>query len=274
MAVVTISSEIGSGGPEIGTALARAVGYRFLDREVIAEAATRFGLHEKKLAGLDERKPSLFQLFDTETRRYMLGTQAALCEFAAADNVVLVGRGGQWLLRGIPHVLRVRVTAPFELRVQRLAERQAPQKARGAPPRAIVEMARADDVGRSGRTRYLYGIDIDDVSLYDVLVNTATLSFEAAVDLLVTALRQPELATTDAGRQLVADRILAAKVEVALATHPKARKLTITVEASHGGVMLESTSELSDAVAVARTVPGVQNVQTRRLESPSTPPLA
>ena len=44
--------------------------------------------------------------------------QTTLLEFAETDNVVLMGRGGQWLLRGIPHVLRVRLIAPFEHRVK------------------------------------------------------------------------------------------------------------------------------------------------------------
>src|SRR5215831_12464607 len=127
MAVVTISSEMGSGAPEIGRALAQRLDFRFIDREVITEAARRYGLHEAKLADLDERKPSLFQRLDVETRRYILGTQAALCEFAEADNVVLMGRGGQWLLRGVPHVLRVRIIAPFEQRVRQWIRRIAAQ---------------------------------------------------------------------------------------------------------------------------------------------------
>ena len=273
MAIVTISSELGSGGPEIGMAVARAVGYRFIDREVIAEAASRYGLAEKKLAGLDERKPSLFQRFDTETRHYMLGTQAALCEFAAADDVVLIGRGGQWLLREIPHVLKVRVTAPFELRVKRLAARQGRDRAKSALPRSLVEMVRADDAGRAGRTRYLYNIDIDDASLYDVVINTTTIANEVAVALLVAGLEQPDLATTDVGRRLVQDRILAAKVEVTLAAHPKTRKMAISVEASDGAVILESTAELGDAVAIARGVPGVRHVVPRRRETPPPPPV-
>ena len=39
--------------------------------------------------------------------------QTSLLDIAETDNAVLMGRSGQWLLRGIPHVLRVRVIAPF-----------------------------------------------------------------------------------------------------------------------------------------------------------------
>src|ERR1700758_2215656 len=123
MAIVTISHEMGAGGPEIGAALAQRLGYRCVDQELISEAAHRYGLLEEKLSSLDESKPSLFERFDAETRRYITVLQTALYEFAEKDRVVLMGRAGQWLLRGIPHVLRVRVMAPFDLRVKRLGKK-------------------------------------------------------------------------------------------------------------------------------------------------------
>ena len=269
MTVVTMSSEIGSGASEIGAALAQRMTYRFVDREVISEAARRYGLVEAKLAGLDERKPSLFQRFDTETRRYIVGTQAALCAYALEDDVVLMGRGGQWLLRGIPHVLRVRVTAPLEVRVQRLAEQGGGRQSL----RRLLELARQDDAGRAGRTRYLYGIEIDDASLYDVIINTATLTVGTAVDMLAKALGQPELTTTDVGRALMQDRMLATRIDVELATNPKTRKLTVKVEAQDGVVTLEGTGDLSHGERVARTIVGVKQVRLRAPEkTPASPP--
>jgi cytidylate kinase len=267
MAVVTISSEMGSGAPEIGALLAKRLGYRLIDREVITEAARRYDLREAKLADLDGRKPSLFQRFDVETRRYILGTHAALCEFAEADDVVLMGRGGQWLLRTVPHVLRVRVVAPFEDRVERLARRAG----HDTPPRALVDLVRRDDAGRAGRTRYLYDVDIDDAALYDVVINTATLTVEGAVDLLTVLVQQPELATTPAGRALVSNRALSARVEVALATDSKTRKLAINVQSEDGVVTLEGASDLGYAVTVARKVPGVTQVRSRQTEPASIP---
>ena len=268
MAVVTISSEIGSGASEVVKALADRMKYRFVDREVISEAARRYGLVEAKLVGLDERKPSLFQRFDVETRRYVLGTQAALCAYAQEDDVVLMGRGGQWLLRGIPHVLRIRVTAPFELRVRRLADQRGRQTLR-----ALVDLVRQDDAGRAGRTRYLYGIEIDDATLYDVVINTATLTAETAVDMVIRALQRPELATTDLGRALMKDRMLSTRVEVELATNPKTRKVvTVKVEARDGVVTLEGTGDLAHAERVARTIVGVTDVRLRAPEKAPVPP--
>src|ERR1051325_7020411 len=123
MAIVTISHEIGAGGPEIGQQRADRLGSRYVDHELISNAAPRYGLLEEKLSHLDESKPSLFERFDAETRRYITVIQTALFDFAEHDRVVLMGRGGQWLLRGISHHLRLRVMAPFELRVKQLAKK-------------------------------------------------------------------------------------------------------------------------------------------------------
>jgi len=273
MAIVTISHEMGAGGPESGTALAQRLGYRFEDQELISEAARRYGLLEEKLSHLDETKPSLFERFDTETRRYITVIQTVLFEFAEGDNVVLMGRGGQWLLRGIPHVLRIRVMAPFDLRVKRLLKKMSGQIGEGAHPRTITEMVRRDDVEKSGRMRYLYEVDVRDPALYELVINTEKVTIEAGVEVLSGLVRRPELATTLAGSQLVADRALASKVQVALATHPETRKFRITVEAKQGVVTLEGTSALDQAVEVARGVTGVVEVKTQQVEIPPIPPF-
>ena len=273
MAIICISHEMGAGGPEMGQALARSLGYRYIDQELISDAARRYGLLEEKLSHLDESKPSLFERFDAETRRYITVIQTALYELAEADNVVLMGRGGQWLLRGIPHVLRIRIMAPFELRVKRLGKKLSGQMGEQTSPRTVTDMVRRDDTEKAGRMRYLYEVDLRDPSLYDVVINTEKLSVEGAVDLVAGMARRPELATMPPAAQLVADRSLASRVQVALATHPETRKYRITVEARAGVVTLEGTAALEEAVDVARTVDGVREVKTQQVEIPPIPPF-
>jgi osmotically-inducible protein OsmY len=94
-----------------------------------------------------------------------------------------------------------------------------------------------------------------------------------AVDMIERAVRHPALATTDAGRRIVADRALASRVQVALAMHPETRRYRITVEAQDGVVTLEGTTALERAVEVARDVPGVREVRTRQVEIPPIPPF-
>ena len=273
MPILTMSHEIGAGGPEIAQKVAERLGSHYVDQELISEAALRYGLQEEKLSNLDESKPSLFERFDAETRRYITVLQTALYEFAEKDRVVLMGRAGQWLLRGIPHVLRVRVMAPFDLRVKRLAKKLSGQMGEQTNPRTVHDMARRDDMEKAGRMRYLYEVDVKDPALYDLVINTEKLSIDASVELIAGMLQRPELATTPAGQQLIADRALASRVQVALATHPETRKYRITVEAKTGVVTLEGTAAMDEAVDVAREVTGVRDVKTQQVDIPPIPPF-
>lgn len=273
MAIITISHQMGTGGPEIGMALGKRLGYRYVDQDLISDAARRYGCAEDKLSHLDESKPSLFERFDVETRRYITVIQTALLEFAEADNIILMGRGGQWLLRGIPHVLRVRVTERFEQRVRNWIKRTAELTGETPNQRAATEFVRRDDNDRAGRMKYLYEVDLSDPSLYDITVNAEKVSQDAAVEVIEAMVRRPEFQTTDAGRQVVASRTLASRVQVALATHPETRKYRITVEARDGVVILEGSGALDQAVEVARTVPGVRLVKTQHVEIPPIPPF-
>ncbi len=273
MAIITISHQMGTGGPEIGMTLAKRLGYRYVDQELISDAARRYGLAEERLSHLDESKPSLFERFDVETRRYITVIQTALLELAEMDDTVLMGRGGQWLLRGIPHVVRVRIAAPFDQRVRYWIRRTAELTGETPSLRAATDFVRRDDSDKAGRMKYLYEVDISDPMLYDAVINTEKLALEAVVSLVEGLARRPEFATTDAAREIVTSRALASRVQVALATHPETRKHRITVDASEGVVTLEGTAALEQAVEVARSVPGVRLVKTQQVEIPPIPPF-
>ena len=273
MALIVISHQMGAGGPEIGMALAQRLGYRYVNQELLLDAARRYGLAEERLSHLDESKPTLFERFDTETRQHITVLQATLLELAELDNAVLMRGGGQWLLRGVPHALRARLVASFEHRVKQWVRRTAEMTGETPNQRAAAHFVRRDDTEKAGRMRYLYEVDIADPTLYELIVNTEKLPYDAVVEMLAGVVRRPELATTDAGRALVAARALSARVQVALATHPETRRYRITVEAHEGVVTLEGTSALERAVEVARGVPGVRAVKSQQVEIPPIPPF-
>jgi len=271
MAIVTITHETGSGGPEIGIELAKRLGWRYVDRDMLSEAAHRYGVGEDKLTELDEKKPSLFERFDVETRQYITVIQSAVLDIAEKDNVVINSRGGQVLLRGISHALRVFVIAPFELRVKRVMKKMAGQAQEGVDVRTTVEMVRHSDQEKHGRIRYLYNVDWRDPALYDLVLNTEKLSVEAGVEVLAGLVRT--LVTTEESRQQVRDRALASRVRAALAADSDTRKYRLTVDSDRGVIRLEGTAALERATEVARTVPGVVDVKSQLLEVPPIPPF-
>ena len=139
--------------------------------------------------------------------------------------------------------------------------------------RNAAEAVRRDDLEKAGRMRYLYEVDISDPMLYELIVNTEMLRYDAVVEMIETLMRRPEIATTEVARGVIASRALASRVQVALATHPETRRYRITVEAQNGVVTLEGTTALERAVEVARSVPGVRDVRTQQVEIPPIPPF-
>jgi len=163
--------------------------------------------------------------------------------------------------------------APFDLRVKNLATKLSGSMGEKTSPRTVMEMIRRDDTERAGRMRYLYEVDLTDPAFFDVATTTEKLTIPTAVEMMAQAVDRPELRTTDSAAQLVADRSLASRVQVALATHPETRKYRITVEAKAGQVTLEGTAAMDEAVEVARGVPGVRTVKAEQVDIPPIPPF-
>jgi cytidylate kinase len=274
MAIVTISQQVGSGGAEIGLALAERLGYCFVEHERFLERTERYGLDAHRLRHLEEEPPSLFERFDHESRRYIAVIQTVLFEIAAEDRAVVVGRGGQWLLRDVPHAVRLRVMAPAAFRVGELTTALSAHGGERMSAQLATQLVHRDDTQRLKRMRYLFNVDLNDPALYHLVINTAGVSRPAAVDLLLTLVGQPAFETSEHGRQMVADRLLASRIEVALASHPVTRRYQVEVRATSGLVTLVgSASALEGAVEATRDVPGIREIKSVIVETPPVPPF-
>ena len=98
-------------------------------------------------------------------------------------DVVIIGRGAQYVLPS-PFGLRVRMVAPVEVRIRRIASREnLSLKA------ARIEVERSDRE-RTRLTRRQFGQNAGDPLNQDVTINTAELTVEAATELVITALQR------------------------------------------------------------------------------------
>jgi len=92
MGIVALTRELGSMGTAIGERIAQRRGYRYVRREILAEAA-RFGeVSEEQLLDAVEVGPGLWERLAEPGARSYLHVAASVLEFAAGDNVVLLGR--------------------------------------------------------------------------------------------------------------------------------------------------------------------------------------
>jgi len=270
MTIVAISRELGSGGNAIAAAIAKALNFEYVEREILLRAARVHEVPEEKIADVDERHLSLWERFDEEKRRYLIFIEAAYYSFAEKGNVVTAGRGGPFFLRDVNHALKVRIMAPFDVRVRRVMEQETVDQ------RAAAARVRNYDRELSGRIDYLFGLDWTRPEHYDLVINTRNDAWEFYTDLLVAAARHPEYQPTPESLQRLRDLSLAAQVRAAIATDPGTENITVEVTAQAGRVALTgvvfSPAMLEAAAAVAQRVPGVATVSCEAVEIPPVYP--
>jgi cytidylate kinase len=196
--LITISREFGAGGSELGVLLGETLGWPVLDHELVRQLAVRLKCEEGEVKAMDEHAPSFFERLAAvavvtapESRAHSTPwTTDPDCVAAAAREVLLeavkhpplivVGHGGNCLFRGRPDVLRIRVTAPLEVRVQRVARRT------GITPQQAAAEVRRRDADRQNYLQRYYHSDVNDACQYDLQINTATVPLEAAAQLVLS----------------------------------------------------------------------------------------
>ncbi len=259
MSVVAICETFGSQGNEIGRELSRALGWEFADREIIAKAAERYGESVMELHHVSEEKPTLWERFTDSTRHYVSCIEATILEMAARGEVVLVGHGAAIILREIPHVLRVRVTAPEGLRAMRARQQQGL-----ATDQTALEFIREADRERATRMKFLYRVDLDDPLLYDVAINTERVSVDGGVRITREALQNEFVKPTERSCAAVRDLSLAAQAKARLLVDPTTRGLRLAVNAVDCTLtvmgQVDSEALRQAALRIVGEVPGVTAV--------------
>ena len=259
MAIITLSRGTFSGGEELATRLGERLGYRVLSREVLAEAAVKYGVSESDLAEAMGKGPGLLDRFLHDRRLYLAYVQAALCEQVAGDKVVYHGHAGQLLLRGVRHVLRVRLIAPLEYRIEQFIARKGVSREDASAYIAWV------DRERERWTRFLYGVDWHDPGLYDLVINLEHLDVDAACATVAATVAHPEFQPDADSLRAFANLRLASRVRAALASSKETAFADVHVGADGGTVEIEAKladPRLVDAVVqTARSVEGVEDVR-------------
>jgi cytidylate kinase len=201
--IVTISHATGAGGDNIGRRVAKGLGFRYVDEEIIQLAAERHGLDAELVADAERRKSLLDRIvndlastsmIDPTGGMIMLPPEAfvtredlraliveAIKETAARGQVVIVSHAAGVPLAGRPDLLRVLITASFEPRAQRVAEAMRSKKA------DAEKSVKDSDAGRADYFLRFYRIERELPTHYDLVVNTDALTAEEATDIVIAA---------------------------------------------------------------------------------------
>jgi len=256
MSVITISRGSFSGGKQLAECLSVNLGYRCLDRETVAERAAASGVSQQEVLDALLKPPNFLERFKHSRYQYLALFQAALAEEVKTGKVIYHGNAGHLMLKGALPVLKVRVIAPLEKRIEMLEKRLKMGR-----HEALAYIRKVDE-DRQKWTRFLYGVDWEDPSLYDLVINLDALDIQEACDVVAAAARQQRcFGFTEESQAELEDLAVGSRVRAELAINPATSHLEFETVAHRGRVSIRGkltvTGELDEVKRVAQAVPGV-----------------
>lgn len=198
---ICISHATGADGGAVAHAVADRLGFRYVDEEVISEAAEWADLDPAHVAGAERRRSFVSRMLggfgdpgssprlptgdaggrampgEADIRRLIA---SALGSFADQGSVVIVAHAASFALAD-KGALRVLVTASPDTRTARVAAE------RGVDERAAARMLKDEDAGRADYLKRFYSVDRERPTDFDVVVNTDVLSPADAAEVIVAA---------------------------------------------------------------------------------------
>jgi len=201
--VITISRQLASGGAYIGHLIARKLGYKYVEREVLYTAARDLGVDIKDVSSQDEKKSGFIEsmvksfVFGTPEAAYTPPSRrpvydeelfAAECriirQIAESHDAVIVGHAGFSVLRGRPDVFNVYIHAPKEFRIARLKKFHSV-----STEQALAEIDESD----RRREKYLRtwtDRDWHDARNYHLSLDAQATGFDAAADTIIALVKR------------------------------------------------------------------------------------
>jgi len=194
---VCISREAGAGGGTIGRLVAKRLGWKVYDHELLEAISQRMELSVDEVRVFDELAPSVVQDWILPLREEHYAPQEAYLDHLAklqeaigrAGQSVLVGRGANFLLPR-DEILSIRVIAPLKARAARLSERM------GVSVRTAKRAATELDRRRLQFDRTMHRVDAADPHNYDIVLDSDNLGLTIASEIIIRAIEagQPESA--------------------------------------------------------------------------------
>ena len=271
MTVVAMTREMGSLGKDVAAGLAERLGLKVVHHELIEHhLAERLGAPESTVHRFLEGDASLFERWKIDSKRLSRYTAEEILDLAAQGGVVIRGWGAPSLLRPIRHVLRVRVCAPMELRVERLMARLDIGDARLA--RREIERS---DAAHASMMQHFFGTGWERPELYDLVLNTERVSVAACVEQLQQLVQRPEFQETENSKAVLQDNLVEARIRSALAKlfGAGAGRDLVDVRVGSGTAVLSGflsdPATIKQAVGIAHGVKGVTRVESNILLFPT-----
>jgi cytidylate kinase len=258
MAIITISRGSYSKGKEVAEKVSARLGYDCVSREILVEASDQFNIPEIKLVRALHDAPSVLERFTYGKERYLTYFEASFLENVNRGNVVYHGLAGHFYLRGISHVLKVRILADMDDRVGLEMEREKISEDEA------LHVLKKDDEERRQWSLKLFGVDTSDPNLYDLTIHIRKITVDDAVDIICHIVGLDHFQVTEESQKALDDLLVAARVKSQLieacpGVRVRSRDNVVYIDTQAGPAVAESLAE--ELRGLAEKVRGVKEVK-------------
>jgi len=266
MPLITISSAIGCGGNEIALIVADGLNLEVYDDRKLLDLAPTAGVRSEDLKDMSE--PGFFdRLFSRKPQVYMDYMDSIIYEVSRHGNGVILGHGSQMLLRDFGCALHIRIYAPEATRIQNLTELQ------GIGNESAKKIISKMDSKQKGFFHLAYNKDLDDPSLYDLIINTAKISYDSASKLIIETANSDEINTCSLTALDAMEKLSQIKkIQAALLENTLDDNMLI-IDVPEKGVAdlsgLSYSKEMIDLIIkVVKGIPGISEVRSEIVVAP------
>lgn len=185
MSLVTISSGIGCRSHEIARLLSKKLNLELFDDKRIQEEAEIINREKSDYKIIEEKAPALIErLMIINPESYYFYTESVILGIAQKGYGIIIGHASQMLLKDCSCVFKVKIHAPFEVRVKEVMKMQKVDKDEAK------KYIKENDGSQKKFFQYIFKNDFDSAMLYDLVVNTDKISIESAADIIIDALNK------------------------------------------------------------------------------------
>ncbi len=210
MAIITISRGSYSRGKEVAEKLAEKLNYTCISRDILLEASEEFNIPEIKLVRAIHDAPSILDRFHFGKEKYVAFLQTALLRHMLKDNIIYHGLAGHFLLKGIPHVLKIRIMSNMEDRVAEEMKRE------NISEKEAFQVLRKDDHERRAWSRYLFNCDPWSPELYDCVFKIGKCTVDDVVNVVMNVAQQSAFKSTPESQKILENKLRTSQVKACL----------------------------------------------------------
>jgi len=232
MPIVLISRGTMSGVRLLVGSITEKYGYRSVSREDLIARVNEHGEIANRIVEHIGKATQAYDQFTQLRRPYVILMRLALLEYIRDDNVVYHGSSGHLLVPPMQHMLRVRINAPLAMRIHMTMDRL------GCIEKVAREHIQAVDEERRRWARFMYGRDIRDPQLYDVMVNLGRMPMHAVSAMLQCAVQDPDFVTQPETKVEIDRLLLVTRIEASIATEPRTSQFEIAAQVDDHRVKL------------------------------------